>query len=71
MLVLQRYRDEDIVINDNIIVKVVEIRGDKVKLGITAPPDLSIHRREVYDEIQRDIDAASRNDGTPPGRSNG
>ncbi len=54
MLVLSRRRDEQIVIRDNIIVTVVDIRGDKVRLGITAPPDISVHRREVYDAIQRE-----------------
>ena len=53
MLVLSRKKNESIIINDNIIVTVVEIRGDKVRLGFDAPKDVPIHRREVYDAIQR------------------
>ena len=53
MLVLSRKRDEQIVINDNIIITVVEIRGDKVRLGIEAPIEIPVHRREVYEAIQR------------------
>ena len=54
MLVLSRKTDEDIVINDNIVIKVVEIRGDKVRLGIDAPQQIPVHRREVYDAIQKE-----------------
>ncbi len=53
MLVLSRKKNESIIINDNIIVTVVDIRGDKVRLGFDAPKDVPIHRREVYDAIQR------------------
>ena len=53
MLVLSRKKDEKIVIGDNISIMVVEIRGDKVRLGIDAPRDVSVHRREVYDAIIR------------------
>ena len=53
MLVLSRKKDEKIVIGDNISIMVVEIRGDKVRLGIVAPRDVSVHRREVYDAIKR------------------
>ena len=53
MLVLSRKKNERIVINDNIIVMVVDIRGDKVRLGIEAPKEVSVHRREVYDAIKR------------------
>ena len=52
MLVLSRKKDESIIINDHITVTVVEIRGDKVRLGIDAPKEISVHRREVYDAIQ-------------------
>jgi len=52
MLVLSRKKDESIIINDQIRVTVVEIRGDKVRLGIEAPKDISVHRREVYEAIQ-------------------
>jgi carbon storage regulator len=54
MLVLSRQRDEEIMIGSDIYVAVVDIRGDKVRLGITAPKDVSVHRREVYDAIQRE-----------------
>ena len=53
MLVLSRKKDEKIVIGDNISIMVVEIRGDKVRLGIEAPREISVHRREVYEAIKR------------------
>lgn len=53
MLVLSRKNMESIVINDNIIVQVVDIRGDKVKLGIVAPKDIPVHREEVQAKIKR------------------
>lgn len=53
MLVLSRKKNESIVINDDIIVVVVEIRGDKVRLGIEAPKEIPVHRREVFDAIRR------------------
>ena len=52
MLVLSRKKNESIVINDNITIVVVEIRGDKVRLGIEAPKDVPVHRKEIYDAIQ-------------------
>jgi len=55
MLVLSRRKDEDIVIGDDIVVKVVDVRGDKVRLGIEAPRDKAVHRREVYEAIQREL----------------
>lgn len=54
MLVLSRKKNESIVINDNIAVVVVEIRGDKVRLGIEAPKDVPVHRQEIYEAIHRD-----------------
>jgi carbon storage regulator len=51
MLVLSRKKDEAIVINDNITIVVVEIRGDKVRLGIEAPKEVPVHRREVFESI--------------------
>lgn len=59
MLVLSRHRDESIIIGDNVVVTVVDIRGDKVRLGITAPPEIPVHRQEVYEEIQRENMQAS------------
>ncbi len=60
MLVLSRQRDETIMIGDDIEVTVVDIRGDKVRLGINAPREISVHRKEVYDAIRRDNRAAAR-----------
>ena len=54
MLVLSRHRDESIIIGDDIVVTIVDIRGDKVRLGISAPQDVTVHRQEVYDAIQRE-----------------
>ncbi|MDR1385648.1 MAG: carbon storage regulator CsrA [Planctomycetaceae bacterium] len=51
MLVLSRKKNESIVINDNITVVVVEIRGDKVRLGIEAPKDVPVHRKEIFEAI--------------------
>ncbi len=60
MLVLSRERDEEILIGDDIIIKVVDIRGDKVRLGFEAPRHIQIHRKEVYDAIKREnLQAAS------------
>ena len=60
MLVLSRQRDESIMIGDNIVVTIVDIRGDKVRLGINAPSEIPVHRQEVYEAIQREnIRAAS------------
>lgn len=54
MLVLTREKNESIVISDNITVVVIEIRGDKVRLGIEAPKEVPVHRKEVYEAIQRE-----------------
>jgi carbon storage regulator len=54
MLVLSRQRDESIIIGDNIVVTIVDIRGDKVRLGIQAPSEVPVHRREVFEAIQRE-----------------
>jgi carbon storage regulator len=54
MLVLSRQRDESIIIGDNVVITIVDIRGDKVKLGIEAPREISVHRQEVYEAIQRE-----------------
>ena len=61
MLVLSRKKNESIVINGNIVVTVIDIRGDKVRLGFDAPKDVPIHRREVYEAIKRS-EAASNNE---------
>lgn len=54
MLVLSRQRDESIIIGDHIVITVVDIRGDKVRLGIEAPKEVTVHRQEVYEAIQRE-----------------
>lgn len=59
MLVLSRQRDESIIIGDNIVVTIVDVRGDKVRLGIDAPVEIPVHRREVYEAIQRENRRAS------------
>lgn len=59
MLVLSRQRDETIMIGDVIEITVVDIRGDKVRLGINAPPEISVHRKEVWEAIQRENRAAA------------
>jgi len=51
MLVLSRKKHEAIIINDNITISVVEIRGDKVRIGIVAPKEVPVHRQEVYEAI--------------------
>ena len=54
MLVLSRQRDESIIIGDNIEITIVDVRGDKVRLGINAPREISVHRKEIYEAIQRE-----------------
>ncbi len=60
MLVLSRQRDETIMIGDDVEITVVDIRGDKVRLGITAPREIQVHRKEVYDAIKRENAEASQ-----------
>jgi carbon storage regulator len=59
MLVLSRQRDETIMIGDEVEITVVDIRGDKVRLGITAPSRIAVHRKEVYEAIRRENQAAA------------
>lgn len=59
MLVLSRQRDQTIMIGDDIEITVVDIRGDKVRLGINAPTDIPVHRKEVYEAIKRENRAAA------------
>ena len=59
MLVLSRQKDETIMIGDDVEITIVDIRGDKVRLGITAPTAVPVHRKEVYDAIRRENMAAS------------
>ncbi|HQZ67267.1 MAG TPA: carbon storage regulator CsrA [Planctomycetaceae bacterium] len=51
MLVLSRKRNESVIINNNIVVTVIDVRGDKVRIGIEAPRDVSVHRQEVLEAI--------------------
>ena len=60
MLVLSRQRDETIMIGDDIEITIVDIRGDKVRLGITAPTTIPVHRKEVYEAIQRENREATK-----------
>ena len=60
MLVLSRHRDESIMIGDDVIVTIVDIRGDKVRLGIQAPQAIPVHRQEVYEAIKRENEKAAR-----------
>ncbi len=65
MLVLSRKKNESIVINNEITVVVVEIRGDKVRLGVEAPKEVPVHRREVYEAIHRASAEAAANEEKP------
>ena len=67
MLVLSRHRDESIIIGDNIVITVVDVRGDKVRLGIDAPTDIPVHRQEVYEAIQRERKAGNSGEATANG----
>ena len=67
MLVLSRQRDETIMIGDDIQVTVVDVRGDKVRIGISAPAHVPVHRKEVYEAIQRENQANSPAGKTPAG----
>ena len=62
MLVLSRQRDESIMIGDNVEIMIVDVRGDKVRLGITAPKSIPVHRREIYDAIQREKKEHEKNE---------
>ena len=66
MLVLSRKRDERIVIGDNIVITVVDVRGDKVRLGIEAPSEVPVHRQEVLDAMRRATEAPVK---APPASS--
>jgi len=69
MLVLSRKKNESIVINDDITIVVVEIRGDKVRLGIEAPKEVPVHRNEVYEAIRRNQQLASEQPREPDASS--
>jgi carbon storage regulator len=67
MLVLSRQRNESIMIGDDVEVIIVDVRGDKVRLGITAPKTISVHRKEVYEAIQREK-AEGKEQSAPPAK---
>lgn len=68
MLILSRRTDESIVIGDEVTITILSVKGKQVRIGITAPPDVSVHREEIYQRIQ-----AGDSDGAPstPGDSSG
>ncbi len=66
MLVLSRQRDEMIMIGDDIEITIVDIRGEKVRLGINAPAHVPVHRKEVYEAIKREKMAAAKGQGEIP-----
>ena len=63
MLVLSRQRDESIMIGDKVVITIVDIRGDKVRLGIQAPQEIPVHRQEIYEAIKRDGRQAGHENG--------
>ena len=65
MLVLSRSRDQSIMIGDDIEITIVDVRGDKVRVGINAPRKISVHRKEVYEAIQRENESAAVGNKTP------
>jgi carbon storage regulator len=69
MLVLSRKKNESIVINNDITIVVVEIRGDKVRLGVEAPKEIPVHRREVYDAIHRSAAESAEGSSTLPDKA--
>jgi len=68
MLVLSRQPDEAIMIGDDIEITIVGVRGEKVRLGITAPTHVPVHRKEVYEAIKRENEAAASATGEPPSK---
>jgi len=69
MLVLSRHRDESIMIGDDVVITIVDIRGDKVRLGIQAPTTIPVHRQEVYEAIQRERAAEQSDDQATSAKS--
>ena len=63
MLALTRKKGESLVINNNIEISILEVRGDQIKIGITAPKDVPIYRKEVYKQIQEENRASGSAEG--------
>ena len=63
MLVLSRYKDQSIYIGDDIVVTIVDVRGDRIRLGIEAPSNVPVHRQEIYEAIRRENAASDVDDG--------
>jgi len=64
MLVLSRQRDQSIVIGENVVITVVDIRGDKVRIGIEAPKEIPVHRQEVHEAILKEQSEQTAETGT-------
>jgi carbon storage regulator len=62
MLVLSRHRDEAIIIGDDVEISIIDIKGEKVRLGITSPTHVPVHRKEVYEAIKRELEELERRD---------
>ena len=62
MLVLSRYKDQSIYIGDDIVVTIVDVRGDRIRLGIEAPSTVPVHRQEIYEAIRRENAASEADD---------
>ena len=71
MLVLSRQRDESIMIGDKVVITIVDIRGDKVRLGIEAPQEVPVHRQEVYEAIKREGRLSGGKNREPQSATNG
>lgn len=63
MLVLSRYKDQSIYIGDDIVVTIVDVRGDRIRLGIEAPSNVPVHRQEIYEAIRRESAASDAGEG--------
>ncbi len=66
MLVLSRQKDESIIIGDDVEITIVDVRGDKVRLGINAPRSISVHRKEIYEAIQREKAQKAKEEAAGP-----
>ncbi len=63
MLILSRRTDESIVIGDEVTITILSVKGKQVRIGINAPPDVSVHRQEIYQRIQDDDTSGDVDDG--------